>query len=99
MSSRNLAKSMPLVWGMLTLLFVLPALAAAQVRLLPAPREANFVGETALQAAIVVSVLGRDAEDECAGRDLEEAVKAVLAKLGLAFDAAMHDEGYLRQFL
>jgi hypothetical protein len=29
---------------MLTLLFMLPALAAAQVRLLPAPREAHFAG-------------------------------------------------------
>lgn len=84
---------------MLTLLYVLPVLAATQVRLLPSPREARFAGETALQAAITASVPGCDAEDECAGRDLEEAVKAVLAKLGLAFTAAMHDEGYLRQFL
>jgi alpha-glucuronidase len=67
-------------------------------------------------------VPGRDAEDEFAGRDLEEAVeaagladrkdieaayrvellrsgsaqaKAVLARLGLAFDVAMQDEGYV----
>jgi hypothetical protein len=113
---------MPLVWGTLTLLFVLPALAAAQVRLLPAPREAHFAGETALPATIAISVPGRDAEDEFAGRDLEEAVKAaeltdrkdasaayrvellrsgtaqakaVLARRGLAFDAAMQDEGYV----
>jgi hexosaminidase len=122
MSGRNLAKLMSLVWGTLTLLFVLPALAMAQVRLLPAPREMHFAGETALPATIAIGVPGHNAEDEFAGHDLEEAVKAsglagrknagaiyhvellrsesaqakaVLAKRGLAFDAAMQDEGYV----
>jgi len=115
-------KSMPLHWGTFALLFVLPTLAVAHVRLLPAPREAHFAGETALPAAITVSVPGRDAEDEFAARDLEEAVKdaglrdlkeakavyrvtllrsgsaeakTVLARQGLALDAAMQEEGYV----
>jgi hypothetical protein len=113
---------MPLHWGTFALLFVLPTLAVAHVRLLPAPREAHFAGETALPAAITVSVPGRDAEDEFAARDLEEAVKdaglrdlkeakavyrvtllrsgsaeakTVLARQGLALDAAMQEEGYV----
>lgn len=115
-------KSMPLHWGIFALLFALPTLAAAHVQLLPAPREAHFAGEAALPAAITVSVPGRDAEDEFAARDLEEAVKdagladlkeakavyrvallrsgsaeakSVLARQGLALDAAMQEEGYV----
>jgi hypothetical protein len=53
----------------------LSTLAVAQVRLLPAPREAQFGGTTALPTAVAVSVPGRDAEDEFAARDLEEALK------------------------
>ena len=120
MSGRNPVKSMLLALATSTLLFALPAFAVAQPRLLPAPREAHFAGETALPASIAVSVPGHDPEDEFAARDLEEAVKAagltgkdaaayqmvllrrasaqakaLLAKRGLAFDAAMDDEGYL----
>jgi len=53
----------------------LSTVAAAQAHLLPAPREAQFAGTTALPGAIAVSVPGRDAEDEFAARDLEEAFK------------------------
>jgi N-acetyl-beta-hexosaminidase len=66
--------------GTLALLFALPVLAAAQVRLLPAPREAHFAGEIALPATIAVRVPGHDAEDEFAARDLEEAMKETTAK-------------------
>jgi hexosaminidase len=48
--------------------------AAAQIRLLPAPREAHFAGEAALPEKVEVAVPGRDAEDEFAGRDLEQAL-------------------------
>ena len=58
-----------------TLAIALPSLAVAQVRLLPAPREAHFAGESALLQTIVASVPGHNAEDEFAARDLEEAVK------------------------
>jgi hypothetical protein len=57
------------------LLAALPALGAAEPRLLPAPRETRWTGETTLPAAITVTVPGHDSEDEFAGRDLEEAVK------------------------
>jgi hypothetical protein len=46
-----------------------------QVRLLPAPREANFGPETPLPATIAVSVPDRDEEDEFAARDLEQAAR------------------------
>ncbi len=118
----NLVKSKLFVWCARTLLFALPVLAVAQVRLLPAPREAHFAGGTALPATIAVSVPGGYTEDEFAARDLQEAVKAagldsdkdarapyrvlllrrdsaeaqaLLARRGLAFDAAMEDEGYV----
>jgi hypothetical protein len=61
--------------GTLTLLFTFSTLAAAQIRLLPAPREASFGPETPLPVTIAVSVPARDAEDQFAARDLEEAVK------------------------
>jgi hypothetical protein len=75
MSNRNWRKSAGLGWAALALLPVLPGVCAAQLRLLPAPREARFAGETALPAAIAVSVPGRDAEDQFAARDLEEAAR------------------------
>ncbi len=50
-------------------------MAQVPVHLLPAPREARFGAPAELPAAIVVSVPGRDAEDEFAARDLEEAIK------------------------
>jgi hexosaminidase len=61
--------------GTLALVFAFSTLAAAQVRLLPAPREAHFGGMTPLPAKILVSVPGRNADDEFAARDLEEAAK------------------------
>jgi len=75
MSNRSWPESALLSWAMLALLFLLPAPCAAQVRLLPAPREARFPGETALPATIAVSVPGRDPEDEFAARDLEQTAK------------------------
>jgi hexosaminidase len=70
------------MWGVLTILCGFSTLAMGQMRLLPAPREAHFAGETALPATIAVSVPGNDADDQFAGRDLEEAAKA--AGLGVA---------------
>jgi len=43
--------------------------------LLPAPREAHFATAADLPAKIVVAVPGRDAQDEFAARDLEDAIK------------------------
>jgi hexosaminidase len=56
-----------------------PAPAAPQVKLLPAPREANFSGTTDLPSKIQVLVPGRDPEDEFAARDLEDAIKQLPA--------------------
>ena len=69
----------PRAWDVLVLALAvaLPSLAHSQVRLLPAPREAHFSGETALPAIIQVSVPGQDAEDEFAARDLEEAANTL----------------------
>ncbi len=55
-------------------LFTLPV-CFGQVQLQPAPREAHFDGSAALPATVVVSVPGRDAEDEFAARDLADALK------------------------
>jgi len=57
----------------------LPGLAIAQnpLHLLPAPREAHFSGVVAIPAGIRVEAPGRDAEDEFAAHDLEEAAGAV----------------------
>jgi hypothetical protein len=106
--------------GAAVLLLGFSTLGVAQVRLLPAPREAHFGEATPLPARIAVTVPGRDADDEFAARDLEEAAKtaspddspaavyrvallrtesaaakALLARRGLAFDAAMQSEGYI----
>ena len=64
---------------MLLCLVTASALCAAQtqVKLLPAPREANFGQTTNLPARVLVAVPGRDAEDEFAARDLEDAVKRI----------------------
>ena len=68
------------------LLLAFPVLTAGQIRLLPAPREAHFAGETSLPETVTVSVPGRDAEDEFAARDLEAAAKeAAHANGGAAF--------------
>jgi hypothetical protein len=61
--------------GAMLLLFAFPALVAAQVHLVPAPREAKQTGETALPEKLAVTVPGHDAEDEFAARDLEDAWK------------------------
>jgi hypothetical protein len=51
--------------------------AQTQVGFLPAPREAHFGKTTDLPAKVVVTVPGHDAEDQFAGRDLEEAFQRV----------------------
>jgi len=55
------------------------ATGAAQTKLalLPAPREVNFGQTTQLPDKILVAVPGRDAEDEFAARDLEDALKRI----------------------
>jgi hypothetical protein len=65
------------VCGVLALFFAftIAATAQAQIRLLPAPREAHFGAMTPLPTIIEVSVPGRDAEDQFAARDLQETVK------------------------
>lgn len=63
-----------LLWAVAWLLALAPAVAVTQVRLLPAPREAHFSGETPLLGQLSVEVIGHDAEDEFAAHDLEEAV-------------------------
>lgn len=62
------------VCGAAAFLITLPA-CRAQIDLQPAPREAHFEAETALPETVVVSVLGRDADDEFAARDLRDALK------------------------
>jgi hexosaminidase len=51
--------------------------AQSQLKLLPAPREANFGQTSDLPARILVVVPGHDAEDEFAARDLEDAIKRI----------------------
>lgn len=68
--------------GTFTLMFAFSTLAAAQARLLPAPREAHFGRTTSLPARVEVSVPGRDAGDQFAASDLLEAVKQSAAKQG-----------------
>ena len=62
------------VCAVFSLVSVFSTLATAQVRLLPAPREAHFAGETPLPGKVQVSVPGHDAEDEFAAHDLEQAI-------------------------
>jgi hypothetical protein len=50
-------------------------MAQVQVHLLPAPREARFGAPAELPGKIVVSVPGRDEQDEFAARDLADALK------------------------
>src|ERR1019366_4017868 len=63
------------LYGSLALLLGFSSAASAQVRLLPAPREAHFDGKTSLPARIEVSVPGHDAGDQFAANDLLDAVK------------------------
>jgi hypothetical protein len=77
-------------WGVLALMLcAFSLLAAAQPRLLPAPREARFAGETALPAAVAVSVPGHDAEDEFAASDLKEALQAAAHATGGEFSVVL----------
>ncbi len=50
---------------------------AAQVNLLPAPREAHLGEKISLPAKVQVLVPGRDSADEFAAKDLEETVKGI----------------------
>ncbi len=56
-----------------------PAFSPAQTqpKLLPAPREAHFGQAIDLPSRILVAVLGHNAEDEFAARDLEDAIKRI----------------------
>jgi len=66
--------------GIVMLLCVASPLAISQVKLLPAPREAQFAGEAALPSSIAVHVPAPDANDEFAAHDLREAIAN--AKIG-----------------
>ena len=57
----------------------LAAQTAAQVNLLPAPREVHLGQKISLPAKISVLVPGKDAADEFAAKDLEEALKQLPA--------------------
>ncbi len=59
------------------LVVVSSGVAQAPIRLLPAPREAHFGPTTELPSRILVTAPGRDAEDEFAARDLEDALKRI----------------------
>jgi hypothetical protein len=61
----------------IALLAIFSSLCVAQVRLLPAPREAHFGAEINMPGKIAVSVPGRDSEDEFAAHDLEEAARQI----------------------
>jgi hypothetical protein len=75
MSNLNSQKAPFFLGALIAVLVAFSSVAFAQVRLLPAPREAHFGGEAALPATIEVNVPGHDAEDEFAARDLEDAAK------------------------
>jgi len=64
---------MPSLSTVSTLPSLLPALSGGgkvQRRLLPAPREAHFSGESAFPGRIILSVPGHGVEDEFAALDL-----------------------------
>jgi hypothetical protein len=69
-------------------LFSVLCSAQAQVKLLPAPREAHFGPTADLPAKILVAVPGHDAEDEFAARDLENAIKRIAPDSGESSAAA-----------
>jgi hexosaminidase len=69
-----------LLWVLLpgfNLLVSLSTAAQVQVHLLPAPREVHFGATAELPARILVSVPGRDTEDEFAAHDLEGAIQQI----------------------
>jgi hypothetical protein len=70
----------PIVIGAMLLAFVTASVlcsAQTQVKLLPAPREANFGQAADLPARVLVAVPGHDSEDEFAARDLEDAIRRI----------------------
>jgi hypothetical protein len=74
----------PTRWLVSWLFFAITLLSVASagqaqtpVHLLPAPREAHLGQPVDLPAKVAVSVPGRDADDEFAGRDLEGALKRI----------------------
>ena len=79
MSRRNLNNARllasPSALAVITLLVLIPSMALSQIRLLPAPREAHFAGETTISRNLIVDVAGHNPEDEFAARDLREAAK------------------------
>jgi hexosaminidase len=68
-----------MVSATLSTVLTLPVICRAQtqVKLLPAPREAQFGQTTDLPARIVVTVPVRNEEDDFAARDLEAAIKTL----------------------
>ena len=69
-------------------LFPVSSSAQTAVKLLPAPREANFGQTVNLPTRILVTVPGRDAEDQFAARDLDDAIKRSAAATGASRAAA-----------
>jgi hexosaminidase len=78
MRFRCCRRSFVLPFAVLGLFFLYLSSASAQVHLLPKPREAQFGATTEIPARIIVSVPGRNAEDEFAAHDLEQSVKEQL---------------------
>lgn len=69
------------VLGLFMLLCASSHIALGEVKLLPAPREAQFAGEATLPPSIAVRVAVPNADDEFAAADLREAIaNAKLAK-------------------
>jgi hexosaminidase len=68
---------------------VMPASGFAQVHLLPQPREVHLSGEVAIPAGIRVTAPGKDAEDEFAARDLEEAAGEAGSKGGSPYPVVL----------
>jgi hypothetical protein len=64
-------------------------LVRAEVRLLPAPREANWDGEVEIPEGIRITVPGHDAEDEFAAKDLEEAAQNAGVKVGRGYTVVL----------
>lgn len=75
-SRRHFASSCPrgFLFGLVAF-FLFVSMASAEIRLLPAPREARFGEMMPLPDRLVVLVPGKDEADEFAARDLEDAAK------------------------
>ena len=75
--------SVPLAAAFAALATVAPPIhAQTKIKLLPAPREARFDGAADLPARVLVSVPGRDPQDEFAARDLADAVQQMPSATG-----------------